>query len=115
MFPNRFHFPNESLGSCRNWVGESMAYSLGRISPVRQRTHAPQTVVEAWSEISVFIFYFSAAHIMQMHRYKTEVAPSLNNGLAGKHTPPFTIQLHTDDFIFYPAHLIMGHSNFTYQ
>ena len=46
-------FPNEALGSCRNRVGDPMAYRdweeyhLSR----SKRLHVPQTGVDAWGEI----------------------------------------------------------------
>ena len=86
-------FPNEALGGCRNRVGEPMTYRVSvdnHLAP--QREEAPQRVVDAWREISVFIysfifFYlFSDAHIKHMLRNKTEAAyqASLKNALAGK-------------------------------
>ena len=76
-------FRNYALGSCRNKVGEPTAYREYHVS--WQREHAPQTVVDAWSE-SVLIC------ISQLLRNKTEGAYKRTDGKArGLHLLMYTL------------------------
>jgi hypothetical protein len=82
-------FPNEPLGGCRNRVGEPMTYRVSVDNHlVPQREEAPHRVVDAWSEISGFIYSFIFFTYSQMHMLsnKTEAAyqAPLKNALAGK-------------------------------